>query len=119
MSILHMKTDVVLNIADQQQASIERIREQMQTVYSVVQNLDWQGPARNQFEAAFANMYFKLFNILDEGSGLSEAIRLEVNEWIEMSATLTSVSGAIGASTTATPIPTPVSTPAPHYNYQR
>jgi surface antigen len=79
--ILHMDTDQVRAFARQLEQLSERIGSENSDILGRCQNMEWEGPSREQFVAEVAQVGRRLRDLSAEGAELSRKAAREADEW--------------------------------------
>jgi len=111
MAVLHMETEQVRSTAQQLDALADNLKTQVQILVGAINNLAWQSPGRENFVIETDQLFSSINHLGDVGNLLSQRVRREVDEWID-------VDHQFGVGTNASQIlvaenPVPESWPTP------
>lgn len=101
MTLLHMDTDSVRDVASQLVHVSDSIQANAQAAYNQAASVDWMGPNHDQFISEFSSISRNVEELCQQVIELRLRLEQEIIEWEEMGANL-SDAGALFTSSPAT-----------------
>lgn len=110
MTVLHMETEAVREIAAQLNQIAEMIRGEVQSATQTSVSVNWEGPNRDQFVMEVGIIARQIEGLTQQAEQLSARATHEVEEWEQAASSL---GGDVGFPSITLPFPMPMPGPLP------